>query len=126
MNRVIRAIALWKQRPFEYGSTDCCQFCDFVVHELTGVHRIPWRYSTEEQVVEILTRRGSLGGAVDFCLGKPAKTIAPGNVCLWTIMGLTGIGIAVSASHVAVIDASSGRLHEISADFVDRSWSCQG
>ena len=124
MNAVMRAISAWEQRPFEFGKTDCCQFCDFVVHELTGKHVIPWAYSDEGEANAILEKHDGLEGAVTSVLGVPSQDMSRGDVVLWNLLDLQGLGIYLGFEKVAVIDAKSGRLHEIPSDYVDASWSC--
>ena len=121
MNPVVRAIAAWKERGFDYGTTDCCQFCDFVVHQLTGDHKIPWTYSGEDEANKIMGEHGGLEGAVTSVLGEPINNPQAGNVVMWEVKGLQGLGIYLGFDLVATVLDQKG-LCEIPFRYVIRSW----
>ena len=88
---------------------------------MTGKHVIPWAYSGEGGADAILAQHGGLEGAVTSVLGEPAEELKPGCVVLWRIVDDVGLGISIGFDKIVVL-TKGGRLHELSADYVDVAW----
>lgn len=70
--RLWETIEAWKDRPFEWGSADCCKFAAACVDAMTGetfAERL--RYSTQTEALRWIAEAGSLQDAVSDHLGEP-------------------------------------------------------
>ena len=65
-------------RPFEYGTFDCCQFVSACVNEMKGKNPMSiFDYENEAEAYKIINRFGSLIEAIDDTLGADARTDDP-------------------------------------------------
>lgn len=63
----------WRNRPFEWGTADCCQFPAAVVRAITGRDLLPLfgNYANEDAATALLTEHGGLVGLITHALGDP-------------------------------------------------------
>lgn len=62
----------WRNRPFDWSTSDCCQFAAEVVLAITGIdyrERFP-RYESRQQAELILTKLGGVPALVSSVLGE--------------------------------------------------------
>ncbi len=122
-NRVDQVIAAWPQRQFQWGVTDCCAFCNFVLEQTVGYRYLPV-YQSSAEAEQIIAEHGSLPNAVDAYLGFPrcdVEALTAGDVCYCEILGNEGIGIMMSDGRVAIVFEASG-LRALSSDFIVYGW----
>ena len=62
----------WSEKPFAYGTADCCQFAGALVEAFHGYNPMArFAYSDEADAQGILDAYGSLGAAMRSVLGEP-------------------------------------------------------
>lgn len=71
---VFSVIQEWSSRPFEYGTSDCCQFVGAVVEAMTGHNPMaPFRYQNKAEALAIIRKFGDLETAFRATLGCPVE-----------------------------------------------------
>lgn len=115
---IAEAVRTWRIRPFEYGSSDCCAFCNHVVEAMTGKSYLP-EYTDHES---LLKRYGGLSGAVTRYVGTPTSDLRPGDLALVSVLEQESLGVVVDESHVITM-FEDGMPRFLSRAFVDHGWS---
>lgn len=86
------------ERPFTWGSHDCCQFAAGAVAAMTGVNpAAQFSYGTEAEAAALLEQHGGVAGLATLTLGEsvhPAKA-GRGDVVLANLSGGPSLGVLV-------------------------------
>lgn len=92
----LSALNSWPNRPFAYGSADCCRLAAHVARELTGrdyLKGLSW--SDEAEALALIRRAGGLAPLVSRQLGRPVpvEELEAGDPVLIKIRELELLGI---------------------------------
>jgi len=115
------AVQSWRVRPFEYGTADCCAFCEHVVKAMTGRSYLP----VYSDPIAILAAAGGLEGAVSASLGHgPAELseLKAGDLALLRVFDEESLGVVVDDAH-AVTLFQDGMPRYLSLAFAEKGWS---
>ena len=76
---VAQVIEQWQGRPFEWATTDCCQFVGACIEAVTGRNMAELvDYDSETDARALISEAGGLAAVVSSVLGEPLER-APGN-----------------------------------------------
>jgi len=118
---IAKAVQSWRVRPFEYGTSDCCAFCEHVVKAMTGQSYLP-AYTDPNA---ILTALGGLEGAVSASLGHGPSELSDlkaGDLALLRVFDEESLGIVVDDAH-AVTLFQDGMPRYLSMAFAEKGWN---
>ena len=113
----------WADKPFKYGTSDCCQFVGAVIEAMTGSNPVrQFQYETEAEAKALIAKYGSLDALVTSVLGEPMppEDSMPGYV-LSIDLGESTM-LAVNISGVAVYKTPSG-ITDWGIEAATKTWS---
>lgn len=108
---VLQALNAWGERPFAYGTADCCQFVAHVAKYLTGKdYAAGFNYSTWAESERLLAASGGLCGLLSGVLGDPVPKarLIPGDVALWRRGSLEAATVYLGTGNVAALTIRGG------------------
>jgi len=80
--------------PFEYGTSDCCQFVADYIESVTGENPADaFRYYGEGGAESILRQYGGLQGLLRAVLGEPSPSVDKHGVALTSWQGKAIAGV---------------------------------
>ena len=83
-------------KPFEWGSHDCCHFSAACVEAMTGENPMKFKYKTKTGALRLI-KKIPLDKRLEKIFGKPIALAAAkrGDVMFQTFNGAGGVGICI-------------------------------
>lgn len=118
-------LSKWSRLPFQYGTSDCCQFVGAVIEEMTGTNpALEFRYGTEAEAYRIIGQYGDLDDLVTSVFGEPIDPAdsLPGDLLSIDLGDRTML--AVNIGGLAVYKTPSG-ITDWGIEAATKAWSVE-
>ncbi len=106
-SRILAAAASWRQQPFVYGETDCCQFVSHIYRELGFSLLVQDDYHGASEAARLLESYGCLSNAVSATIDRKkvdTPQLMTGDLALWQEDDAEGLGVLVDSHKIVTID----------------------
>ena len=122
---VLDAILEWRERPFVYGDSDCCQFVCYVYGRVNDDNYMPHVYQGEAEAALLLAQYGGLANAVnqvlDCCHVAP-EWLRAGDLALCRRGDDETLGIVLPSEVVVTVRQPDGKLTFLPRDSIECGW----